>query len=246
MDPAAEEHPQEAQSDLQGTPAEEPEPSTSRYPPDFRYIDWPTSLQEKLTRQDLYSLANGGVDEWSLVKPLEPICTEISGVPKSYTLGQGAESCTVYVGEATIKNPGTIVLEDPWHIRQVLCPARSDRSVFEELALEATNFTPMADESMATVDEMVQFRLTAWWESLCAANTCAGSKQPRKTNAPTSEYSSPEAGVTVHSKGTIHPKIDNFVYWEQISAKEWLKLRVLREAGPSTVDKALQKLRLSD
>lgn len=237
MDPAAAENLQEAHIDLQDAQAEEPEPSTSRYPPDYRYIDWPTSLPETLTRHDLYSLANRRVDEWFLVETLEPICTEISSDPKSYTLGRGTESCTVYVGEAIVKKHGTIELEDPWQTRQVIIgSAKLDKSVFEELALEATNFNLVADESAATVDEIIESRLSTWWKSLCATETCTGSKLPNKTNAPVPEYSQPEAGVTLHTKGRFNPKIDTFVYREKISEKEWLELRVSRQKPPSILE----------
>jgi hypothetical protein len=106
-------------------------------------------------------------------------------------------------------------------------------SVIEQLAQEATNFAPPpppgGNRSEATLAEIVQSRLTAWWESLCAAKTCSVQKQPSRTTDAESEHSFPGAGVTVHSEGMDHPNIDKFVYREKISAGEWLEVQVSME-----------------
>lgn len=202
------------------------------------------SLPHKLTRGDFHSLATGSVDGWSFEKPLKTIDTAISSQLQSYTLGQALapESCKVYVKEAIIKYPGCMTLVSESSNRLISLTTKANRSVLEQLALEAQNFTPPSTppftdaESRVTVDKIVESRLSAWWQSLCATETCAGSELPRKTNAPVPEYSQPEAGVTVHTKGTFNQKIDTFVYREKISEKEWLELHVSRQKPSSILE----------
>jgi hypothetical protein len=183
------------------------------------------------------------VDGWSFEKPLKMIDTVISMLPESYTLGQASapEHCTVHLKKAVIKYPGCTTLASGSSDRHMDILTKADMSVLEELALEATNFKPGASRQqvVTTVDErneIVRSRLMAWWKSLCATETCAGSELPRKTNAPVPEYSQPEAGVTVHTKGTFNQKIDTFVYREKISEKEWLELHVSRQKPPSILE----------